>query len=272
MSYVIVVNARNEEKFIGGCLRSLITQSLEPAAVILVDDGSTDGTIDIARSLGVEVLEPNNQRYKARGINQSLAFNAGVEYSKRYSWEYLLKMDADSIIPPDYAARLIEKMRQHETLGVCGGVPTDSSIRLARVTDGARLIRRRCWEDIGGYTPTTGFDTHALLKAKSRGWDTVTFDEVKYVELRTSRKYGLKRWYDTGVARKRWGFTLPHTVLASLKNSLTGSPPVLNALVMILAFALSRPEPDRFLDRDWVRQYSRMEIREFMGVLIEKLT
>ena len=146
------------------------------------------------------------------------------------------------------------------------------SIRLARVTDGARLIRRRCWEEIGGYTPTTGFDTHALLKAKSRGWDTVTFDEVKYVELRTSRKYGLKRWYDTGVARKRWGFTLPHTVLASLKNSLTGSPPVLNALAMILAYALSDPEPDRFLDRDWVRRYSKMEIREFMGVLIEKLT
>lgn len=56
----VVVPARNEEEMIGACLESILRQEPPPHEVILVDNGSTDRTGEIGRSLGVRVVyQPN---------------------------------------------------------------------------------------------------------------------------------------------------------------------------------------------------------------------
>ena len=55
----IVVPARNEEACLARCLKSLAMQAGVTFEIIVVDDGSTDHTRDIARSFpGVRVIEP----------------------------------------------------------------------------------------------------------------------------------------------------------------------------------------------------------------------
>ena len=54
----ILVPAYNEAESIADTVRSLQAQSLLPQEIIVIDDGSDDGTGDIARELGVTVIRP----------------------------------------------------------------------------------------------------------------------------------------------------------------------------------------------------------------------
>ena len=48
MKYVLITPAQNEEAFIQKTLQSMVAQTLRPARWIIVDDGSTDRTAEIA--------------------------------------------------------------------------------------------------------------------------------------------------------------------------------------------------------------------------------
>jgi len=52
----VVIPALNEEEFIGDCIRSLRAQTLPPAEIIVVDNGSTDRTVEIAKELADKVI------------------------------------------------------------------------------------------------------------------------------------------------------------------------------------------------------------------------
>src|SRR6516225_7745031 len=54
--FSVVIPAYNEAAFLGSCLDSLLTQDFQgPYEIIVVDNNSTDGTADVARSRGVTV-------------------------------------------------------------------------------------------------------------------------------------------------------------------------------------------------------------------------
>jgi len=87
---VAVVPARNEAEVIGRAVGSLVRQGLQ---VIVVDDGSTDGTAEIAASLGVTVI---HGKPLAPGWTGKLwAMSQGVTHAMQFEPEYLLFTDAD---------------------------------------------------------------------------------------------------------------------------------------------------------------------------------
>ncbi|MCX7348495.1 MAG: glycosyltransferase family A protein [Alphaproteobacteria bacterium] len=56
LTYDVVVPAWNAEATIAHTLESILAQTIPPDRVIVIDDGSTDGTVELARSVGVEVI------------------------------------------------------------------------------------------------------------------------------------------------------------------------------------------------------------------------
>ena len=89
----VIVPARNEEVCLGACLESLGSQAGVSFEVIVVDDGSTDGTREIAQSFpGVRVVDPDPLPSGWSGKN-----NALVAGAKAARGEWLLFTDADTV-------------------------------------------------------------------------------------------------------------------------------------------------------------------------------
>jgi glycosyltransferase involved in cell wall biosynthesis len=101
---VVFVPALNEEESLPAVLEEL-RRELPTADVLVVDDGSTDGTAALAREQGAEVLTfPDN-----RGLPVAVA--AGYEYAARKHYGYCGRVDADGQHPVVELRRLLDLVR-----------------------------------------------------------------------------------------------------------------------------------------------------------------
>lgn len=87
VSISVIVPALNEEKYIARCLESVCSQLSRGDEIIVVDNGSSDKTTEIAKSMGVEVI---NERRKG----QSFAVRKGFSSANN---SILARLDADTM-------------------------------------------------------------------------------------------------------------------------------------------------------------------------------
>jgi glycosyltransferase involved in cell wall biosynthesis len=93
----VVIPAHNAARFLPVTLDSVQQQTSVPEAVVVVDDGSTDGTADVARSFGVTVVQ---QQQRGPGA----ARNRAIEMATS---EYVAFLDADDWYAPDKLERSV---------------------------------------------------------------------------------------------------------------------------------------------------------------------
>jgi glycosyltransferase involved in cell wall biosynthesis len=104
----VIVPARNEEVTLGACLRSLVAQTGVTFEIIVVDDGSTDRTREIAQSYGgIQVIEPVPLPDGWSGKN-----NAMMSGAKHAQGKWLLFTDADTVHLPGSLARSVEEAQK----------------------------------------------------------------------------------------------------------------------------------------------------------------
>jgi glycosyltransferase involved in cell wall biosynthesis len=106
-----VVPVFNGERYLAETLKSIFAQSWRPLEVIVVDDGSTDGTPEIVASHGASV------RYlKQSNSGAAAARNLGVRAA---SGEFIAFLDADDLWHSEKLARQIDVFQQRPELGLC---------------------------------------------------------------------------------------------------------------------------------------------------------
>jgi peptidoglycan/xylan/chitin deacetylase (PgdA/CDA1 family) len=109
----IVIPAYNEEKYLGRCLESLKEQDYSGEyEIIVVDNGSTDTTAEIAKSLGVVVIPCFDKKgvFNARKVGANAA-RGGI----------IAQADADTIYPRDWLRRITDQFASHpEAVAVAG--------------------------------------------------------------------------------------------------------------------------------------------------------
>jgi len=106
----VIVPARNEEACLEACLKSLAAQTGVSLEIIVVDDGSSDRSREIARSFpGVRVIDPAPLPPGWSGKN-----NALVAGTKEARGEWLLFTDADTVHRTGSLARSLAEARQHK--------------------------------------------------------------------------------------------------------------------------------------------------------------
>jgi glycosyltransferase involved in cell wall biosynthesis len=108
----VVMLAFDEEAFIAEALESVLAQTYAPVEVIVVDDGSTDRTAEIAEGYGVRVL-------RRAHTGMSAARNAGVSAARG---EYWTLFDADDVMPPKRLELQVAELERRPELGMVFGL------------------------------------------------------------------------------------------------------------------------------------------------------
>jgi poly-beta-1,6-N-acetyl-D-glucosamine synthase len=110
----ILIPAHNERESIGDTILSLKAQTLLAKEIVVIDDCSTDGTGDIAKSLGVTTIRPlSNTGSKAGAQNFALP-NVHTEFT--------MAIDADTILAPDAIEKLSQAFHDSRVVAACGFV------------------------------------------------------------------------------------------------------------------------------------------------------
>jgi glycosyltransferase involved in cell wall biosynthesis len=104
---VVFIPAWNEEENLPGVLTTL-AEELPDVDVVVVDDGSTDRTADVAREHGANVLSLGSNRGLPTGIA------AGYRWALDHGYAYCGRVDADGQHPPSELARLLAIVKRGE--------------------------------------------------------------------------------------------------------------------------------------------------------------
>lgn len=114
-SVSVVLNVYNEEGNIAECLDSLVDQTLEDFELVVVDDGSTDDTMEVVEGYS-DVF--NLKKVFSSHVGLKKARRKGVESS---SGSVVVVVDADEILEPDFLEEIVSPF-SNESVGAVGGV------------------------------------------------------------------------------------------------------------------------------------------------------
>ena len=113
----IVIPVHNGEKYIREALDSCLEQTYKDIEILVVDDKSTDGTLNILRE-----YEAKDSRIKIFSVEKQNGLgnviNIGIRASKA---KYIARMDADDIMYPDRIAKQLEYLEAHPECVALGG-------------------------------------------------------------------------------------------------------------------------------------------------------
>ena len=133
----IIIPCHNAAPWLAETLESVLGQTWAEKEIVLVDDGSTDDSLAIARSFeprGVRVLPQSNRGAAA-------ARDTGLQ---RAHGAYLQFLDADDLLGPDKIERQLARL----TAGPVAAVATCAWARFHRDPAEARFVREALWEDL----------------------------------------------------------------------------------------------------------------------------
>lgn len=153
MKHLIVLPAFNEEECISGVLQDA-KKSNPLADILVVNDGSSDSTSEIAKQIGVMVLDmPFNTGYGG-------AIQTGFRFAVENGYDFVIIMDADGQHDPNYTKNLIESMEREDADVVIGSRFLEGTYKMniARKT-GSWLFSRiaKFYTGVNFTDPTSGF-------------------------------------------------------------------------------------------------------------------
>jgi len=231
LNIYIVIPAHNEEDYIGKTLESLVTQTLLPKKVVVVNDNSSDSTKSIADRYAskhpwITVLNSKSSDAHLPGSKIIHAFNKGLE-SLGTNYDIICKFDADLIFPDNYIEQIVNHFKANEKLGMASGfcyIEKDSDWVLENLTrkdhirGALKAYRKECFGQIGQLKPSMGWDTIDELLAQYYGWKILTDELLQVKHLKpTGLSYNKASKYLQGEAmyKMRYGFWI--TLISALK-------------------------------------------------------
>lgn len=241
MDYYIVIPAHNEEAFIALTLQSLISQTVPPKKVVVVNDNSTDGTAGVVETFAKEnpfisLVNSSSEAIHLPGSKVIQAFHKGLQ-TLDDQYDIMVKLDADLILPDNYFETVIHHFESDNTTGMVGGfayIEKNEEWILENLTDkdhirGAfKAYRKKCFEQIGGLKPAMGWDTVDELLAKFYNWNVVTDASLKVKHLKpTGANYNKTARYKQGEAFYTLGYGFFITAIASAKLAMMKKKPLL---------------------------------------------
>ena len=240
MEYYVVIPAHNEEAYLDKTLESLVHQTLPPKKVVIVNDHSSDGTEAI-----IDRFTPQYPHFIKRNRHSDAqhmpggkvvhTFNYGLELLDD-EYDFIVKLDADIILPPEYFERIAAIFSAHPDVGIAGGFAyeqDDSGVwkrnhpmNQDHVRGAFKSYTKRCFKTIKGLKPAMGWDTVDELLAAYYGFTTFTDESLQVKHLRplgAAYNKRAKRLQGEAMYLMRYGFII--TLIASFKMAVKTKKP-----------------------------------------------
>jgi biofilm PGA synthesis N-glycosyltransferase PgaC len=272
LTYHIVTPAHNEAAFLPRVMAGVAAQTLKPATWVIVDDRSTDETwtlINAAAARRYPFIKPvrvQGGSERSLGSNVVHVFNIGFARVGPDA-DFVVKMDADVLLPPDYFARLFARFQDEPRLGIAsgktynfqGGAWVLERIADTHVTGACKTYRTACLREMGGLIPILGWDVLDVAQARKCGWQTRSFRDLPFYHLRmTGSATGMAR------ANLRYGrgyyairahplFVLAKTLYRVLER------PYLASLLLPVGYLLAALGKEKRLDNPALTKFLRRE-------------
>lgn len=167
----VIIPVYNGERFLAGALQNVFAQNYQPLEVIVVDDGSSDGSGAIAATFGEQiryVYQPNAGPAAARNTGLALATGAVIAF-----------LDVDDLWPAGKLHAQVQYLRQNPALQLVWGYTQTVRGEDAAQADGAPppsllplvgslLLRKTLLQQVGTFDPQlrTSEDVDWLLRIR----------------------------------------------------------------------------------------------------------
>lgn len=199
--YILISPCKDEGKYIERTLASIAKQTIQPKQWIIVDDGSTDNSMELVKKYQatlpyIKIITRAPQTGRNVGAGVIHAFNEGLP-AIDVDYDFLCKFDVDLDLPPRYFEVLLQKMDEDPLLGTCSGKayyndPVSGELRSELCGDEAsvgmtKFYRRECFEQIGGFVAQVGWDGFDCHMARWNGWRALSWDtpeDLRFIHLR----------------------------------------------------------------------------------------
>jgi len=290
MAYILITPVKNEEAFLRQTSRCILNQTMLPAIWVIVDGGSTDGTLALIRDLQERCdwiyCKAQETFSNRRGhMNFALGVREGYEYARQIAhekgieYEYIGKTDADVLLREDFFAGLTRRLENDDGLGVGGGAsytlragactPSPDAIDerlfdrdyfLPYEMPDKRLYRRQALEEIGGF-PVTAFapDSVALARLLNRGWRVRSFEESGIYNLRKDTSIE-KDWWKSSLLLGHESYYLGCHPLYTLLSGVyhLACPSQYNGFGLVIGYASACLRREEKIEDSEVRRYYRV--------------
>ena len=248
MVLAVVACFLNEERHLPRFLASLAAQTRPPDQLLLVDDGSSDGSVALAHAFAVDhpwvrlVERPRRppERDRLATAAELRAFQEAVPLVD-VDWDVVCKMDADLELRPTHIEQVMRAFADDDRLGVTGAYlavetpegPVREEHAEHHVRGPNKFYRRACFEQVFPLAPILGWDTTDELAARAAGWHTraLALTGGDSLHLRPTGEHGgsLRAFRRHGVCA--WGFGAhPAYVVVGALSRMRRRPWVLGGL------------------------------------------
>jgi glycosyltransferase involved in cell wall biosynthesis len=228
------------------------SQTVRPAAWVIVNDGSTDRTRELALEFAksepwIRVLDRADRGARALGGGVVEAFNFGLA-SVADDWDYVVKLDADLEFAPDYFESLLRRFAENPKLGMASGktfllkdgVKSIEWCHDDHVRGPAKMYSRACFRAIGGLEAMRGWDMIDETRAQMLGFETRSFVEHELIHLRPidgRQSHVLRSRFEMGALYWKLGYHWAYHTVRSLRSAAQDYPLVLGGLMLFAGYA-----------------------------------
>lgn len=158
----VIIPCYNDSAYIEQAINSIVSQTVLPEKIIVIDDGSDETTKVVLRKIVAENLEIVYQ--ENQGVCK--ARNRGIDLA---STDYILTLDADDFFEPTFIEKAIDVLKNNSKIGIVGSFvnvikygkleteihkPLGGIVKNFLLKNNAMaslMFRKQCWTEVSGY-------------------------------------------------------------------------------------------------------------------------